>query len=617
MKQKRFVSFRAKLIYFGATLISIVALPALYFEAQRPWEELYGHIEKARVLIGVVAPTLDREELDQMNHFAIDMTKAIDEPKKKSGPTNHFPDLARSLSFEMIVSEGGLLPEREVLSTFLEHGIAFASYNYSELEKWEVFWLTELDKRPGLMGIFRKYKTILVAVAENADRAGFEVANFYIIVDRGQEESGFFKENVAYVLASHPWWKGAHPGQAYNLTGTNSYYWRESYDQQSGGRPGFFHNPVYDPDRLYRPRFNTDDSGSWFTSWLASPAGSYDGGIVYNTFNIDFDSRKVEALMLSTAFIVAGAVVALFLTLVLVTNRISNKLTEPVTALTKGAEAVMAGDWNHVVPTFGKDEISNFIETFNAMTHKVSETIHLKETLTKFLSAELAEMAAKDGLSLGGRRVRCTILFSDFAGFSTIAQKMAAEDAVQLLNMYFAELIPIIKKWGGFPDKYIGDAIVALFGAPVSYDDHAERAVRCGIEMQQALRNINRKRKKEKKIIFEMRVGINTGDVVVGAIGCDLKMEYTSIGENTNLAHRMESKCKIGHVLMSDNSYEEISEISFMGVHIGRTPIKETVKGYQEPVSTYGIYVHDKVISINMKSEDPAQFYIYETKTRK
>lgn len=616
MKKTGFVSFRRKLIYFGATLIAIIAVPTLYFEAQRPWDELHTLIGKSQALLGGSTPGFEREELDRMNRFSVDMANFFYDENQDSKPDNFFPTQARSQAFELLASRNGLIPEKEVLSTFMERSLAFSSYRYAELKKWDIFWREEFAKRPGLLNIFRKYKKLLVATHENAKRAQFDVANYYIIVDQGSEEDGFFKDNVAFVLESHPWWKGAHPGKAYNLEETNSRFWRESYDQESGGRPGYYHNPVYDPIRFYRPRYTSDEWGTWFTSWLAMPAGSYQEKILYNTFNIDFDAKAVEIIMLRTAAFVAAATVVLLLTLILVTNRISNRLTKPIAALIEGAEAVMGGNWSHKVPTFGKDELSKLIEAFNNMTKWIGEMVNLKETLTKFLSVELAEMAAKDGLSLGGRRVYCTILFSDFAGFSTMAQMLPAEEAVRVLNIYFARLIPIIKKWGGFPDKYIGDAIVVLFGAPVHFDNHAERAVRCSIEMQQALRRMNVERSKEGKIVFEMRVGINTGDVVVGAIGCDLKMEYTSIGENTNLAHRMESKCKIGHVLMSKSTFMETEDISFMGVTIGRTPIQEIVKGYSDPVSTYGIYTHDQVITVSKDAENPSIFYNYETRKR-
>ena len=220
--------------------------------------------------------------------------------------------------------------------------------------------------------------------------------------------------------------------------------------------------------------------------------------------------------------------------------------------------------------------------------------------------------SGKRGIGPGGKQVECSILFTDFAGFSSITKTMAAGDVVDLLNRYFSELIPIIKKHGGFPDKYIGDAIVAIFGAPVHLDDHADRAVRCSIEMQKAMRSINRRLQDEGNRLFEMRIGINSGEVVAGAIGCNLKLEYTSIGETTNLAQRMESACSIGHILISENTFNMISGCKY-DAEVQRTPDEKDVKGYSQPIKAYSIFPHDlRITKIEGEQDGAAASYSYE-----
>ena len=110
-----------------------------------------------------------------------------------------------------------------------------------------------------------------------------------------------------------------------------------------------------------------------------------------------------------------------------------------------------------------------------------------------------------------------------------------------------------------------------------------------------------------------MRVGINTGFVVAGAIGCDLKLEYTSIGETTNLAQRMETACKIGHVLISENTYRVIEGKDFGAIDISPTSHEEKVKGYSKPVKSYDILVHNQIISKNSSTDDLRHYYRYET----
>ncbi|MDH5785898.1 MAG: HAMP domain-containing protein, partial [Chromatiales bacterium] len=292
---------------------------------------------------------------------------------------------------------------------------------------------------------------------------------------------------------------------------------------------------------------------------------------------------------------------------------ISIRMTRPINALIDGADAVMQHNYTYSVPGVGCGEFRALIEVFNKMIQWVGEMTNLKESLSKLLSDELADKAAREGLVLGGQSVECTIMFTDFAAFSTLSQKMDAEQVVHLLNRYFGELVPIVKHWNGFPDKYIGDAIVAMFGAPVHFENHAEQAVRAAIEMQRRLRVLNEEIRQEHGVVFEMRIGINSGTVVVGAIGCDMKLEYTSIGDTTNLANRMESQCPVGHLMITERTYELIKDCDLGNVVIRRREDGVVVKGYRDPLTTYEIYVDDLSVTLSSDiSSDVLRFYQYE-----
>ena len=608
------MSFRKKLVLFGLSLVAIISIPFLYFEIQRPWRELGILIEKTEARLEGLECAFDKDEWMQMNRFALDMVGELYEEEEKTVRENYYPDYwSMSHSLYLLLDRGALPTEKSLLSEFKENDLEYVDFTYDELTKWYRFWKSEFDKRPGLEAVFRKYRNILLKAHRYALNACFEEADIYLMLDTGSKGSGFFNENVAIVLESLPWWEASYPGEPYNLVESETVYYRKFYDPQFGGHSGFYHNPVFDPERWYLPRFDTDEYGVWFSGWKALKADIPGRGPAYHTLNIDFEASTVKKLMLNVGFNLAALTGVIVIILVFAIRRFSHWLTRPISALVEGAEAVMAQKYDHVVPIFGKDEFSRLIEIFNRMIQWVKEMVNLKETLTKLLSEELAEKAAKDGLVLGGQEVECTVMFTDFAGFSTITASMTAVDVVNILNFYFGELIPIIKKYGGFPDKYIGDAIVAIFGAPVKFHTHADKAVRCAIELQKKLREINDQRRKEAKIVFEMRIGLNSGVVLAGAIGCDLKLEYTSIGETTNLANRMEAKCKIGHVLMSENTYKLIKDKAFDDVMIDETPERELVKGYLEAVSTYGITVHNLNIKKDMSTRDPKHFYVYET----
>lgn len=610
------MSFKTKLLLFALTLIAILAIPFLLIEIQLPWKALYGLINQSEARLGSLEVAFEPEELRRINQYALEMIERFGREATPDGSQKSNPSQACSQAFSMLVTHQRLMSENRVRAVFKENGLELEQGHYESLKKWYQFWQAEFDRRPGLEGIFYKYRGMLLKVHAHAVNSGFKVANLYLMLDAGQADFGFFKENVAFILESIPWWESNYLGEPYNLAETNTLSWRQSYDRKSGGQPGFYHNKVLDPDRWYLPQFDTDQWGTWFSAWIALQVDLGQGRQVYNTLNIDFDAAEIEGAMLKAAIKILVITAILTLMLVLATRRFSQWLTRPISALIEGAEAVIAQDYDHVVPTFGNDEFNRLIEVFNRMIRWLQERLNLKDTLTKLLSDELAEKAAQEGLVLGGQEMECTLMFTDFAGFSTLTRTMSAANAVQILNSYFGQLIPIIKKWGGFPDKYIGDAIVVIFGAPVKLEDHAERAVRCAIELQKTLRQINDRWRREGKVVFEMRLGLNSGIVVAGAIGCEMKLEYTSIGETTNLANRMESQCKIGHVLMTENTFDRIKDKRFHGVYINQTSVKETVKGYVEPISTYGIYVNDLKILKDMTASDPSRFYLYETVLR-
>jgi adenylate cyclase len=142
---------------------------------------------------------------------------------------------------------------------------------------------------------------------------------------------------------------------------------------------------------------------------------------------------------------------------------------------------------------------------------------------------------------LGGERKDVTILFSDIIGFTTLSERKPPEEVIDLLNEYFKEMTDIIFKWDGTLDKFVGDEIMAFWGAPVDQPNHAELAVRCALNMTDRLSELQKKWTKEGKEILDCGIGINTGEVIIGNIGATgKKMDYTVMGDHVNLAARVE-----------------------------------------------------------------------------
>jgi adenylate cyclase len=175
----------------------------------------------------------------------------------------------------------------------------------------------------------------------------------------------------------------------------------------------------------------------------------------------------------------------------------------------------------------------------------ITEEKRVRATMARYMTAEVAEQVLAEGESvLGGRSQNATILFSDIKGFTQIAESIGAPETVSMLNEYFTEMVELVFEYNGILDKYIGDAIMAVFGTPFPSLEDADNAVKVAIRMQQVLAALNQRRRVQGRPEFEIRIGVNSGDVVAGNIGSARRMDYTVIGDGVNIAARLESANK-------------------------------------------------------------------------
>lgn len=190
----------------------------------------------------------------------------------------------------------------------------------------------------------------------------------------------------------------------------------------------------------------------------------------------------------------------------------------------------------------------------------------IKQAMGKYLSQDIMKNVVSniDDLKLGGKRAVVTVLFSDIRGFTSLSEKMSAEEVSMILNEYFAEMEPIITKYNGVINKFIGDAVMAIFGEPIQDINHPQNAVKCAYEMLKKVEYLREKWLHEGKPKIEIGVGINTGEVFIGNIGTETRMEYTVIGDTVNLASRIESYNKVyrTNLLVSSSTYSYIADIA-------------------------------------------------------
>lgn len=190
----------------------------------------------------------------------------------------------------------------------------------------------------------------------------------------------------------------------------------------------------------------------------------------------------------------------------------------------------------------------------------------VKSAMGKYMSQDVMQRVVEniDNLGLGGKRAVVTVLFSDIRGFTSLSEKMPAQQVSEFLNEYFSEMEPIITSYNGIINKFIGDAIMAIFGEPIQDENHAQNAVKCAYAMLQRVEKLHKKWAREGKPEIEIGIGINTGEVFVGNIGSVNRMEYTVIGDTVNLASRLEGYNKMYQtkMLISSSTYKAVRQIA-------------------------------------------------------
>ncbi|MBH8575259.1 GAF domain-containing protein [Nostocaceae cyanobacterium CENA369] len=215
----------------------------------------------------------------------------------------------------------------------------------------------------------------------------------------------------------------------------------------------------------------------------------------------------------------------------------------------------------------------------------ISDEKRLKSTMYRYMTQELAEELLKlDDAKLGGDRKEVSILFSDIRGYTTLTENLEAEEVVSMLNEYFESMVEAVFKHKGTLDKYIGDAIMAVFGSPLPLEEHAWMAVQTSLEMRYRLSEFNHRRYAANKPRINIGIGINSDTVISGNIGSSKRMEFTAIGDGVNLGSRLESVSKqYGcDIIISQNTFHPCQENIW-----ARELDFIRVKGRNEPVSIY------------------------------
>ncbi|MEM1093136.1 MAG: adenylate/guanylate cyclase domain-containing protein [Bacteroidota bacterium] len=244
-------------------------------------------------------------------------------------------------------------------------------------------------------------------------------------------------------------------------------------------------------------------------------------------------------------------------------------------------KAMNWGAFDFLVKPLDLDDLDITLEQATQALRRERKALRAEASIGLYLSPEVASsvLDSPEGLTLGGQKVQATLLMSDLRGFSTLSERLAPEDVVEVLNIYLGAMAEVIDSFQGTINEFIGDAIFVIFGAPTQRPDDADRAVACAIQMQNRMAEVNATLAEKGFPALDMGIGIHTGEVIVGNIGSKLRMKYGAVGSSVNLTSRIESYTVGGQVLISEATRHALAA----DVQIGRE-MEISTKGFAQPV---------------------------------
>jgi class 3 adenylate cyclase len=262
----------------------------------------------------------------------------------------------------------------------------------------------------------------------------------------------------------------------------------------------------------------------------------------------------------------------------------ARQLTRPIRALTAGVTRVAGGDLSRTLPVRSRDELGRLTRAFNQMLEGLRQRDFIRSAFGRYVSPEVAQqlLESPEGLRFGGEKRVVTVLMSDLRGYTRFAEQGDPARVMDVLNEYLARMTDIIVQHGGTINEFIGDAVFAVFGAPLAHPDHAERAAACALGMQRAMADLNRGHAAAGLPRFEMGIGVNTGEAVVGNIGSEQRAKYAVVGSAVNIAARVEGATVGGQVFITATTYEAIKDLAEVSA-----PMAVEVKGLSEPLRLY------------------------------
>jgi class 3 adenylate cyclase len=330
-------------------------------------------------------------------------------------------------------------------------------------------------------------------------------------------------------------------------------------------------------------RVYTNPRGRWITAFapILDPGGRVTA-VVKVDYPVEIYLDRLNQLRTTLVYASAiGAIGTLILGLLF-----ARRLTRPIRALTAGVTRVAGGDLSEALPVRSADELGRLTRAFNQMLDGLRQRDFIRSAFGRYVSPEVARelLESPDGLRFGGEKRVVTVLMSDLRGYTRFAEQGDPAHVMNVLNEYLARMTDVVIRHGGTVNEFIGDAVFAVFGAPLAHADHAERAAACALSMQAAMADINRQHAASGLPRFEMGIGVNTGEAVVGNIGSEQRAKYAVVGSAVNVAARVEGATVGGQVFITTTTYEQIRDLAEVA-----EPVAIQMKGLTEALLLYDL----------------------------
>ncbi|MGA2596427.1 MAG: adenylate/guanylate cyclase domain-containing protein [Bryobacteraceae bacterium] len=276
----------------------------------------------------------------------------------------------------------------------------------------------------------------------------------------------------------------------------------------------------------------------------------------------EMDAAEVEAPIRLLLLEFCSGFAILAVVAVLLGTQISSYVHRPIEALLGMIERVKQGDLTAAAADMGKDEIGQLGAALNEMARALNDRDRIKEIFGRYVTTQVSEEVLKGHVNLGGHSRRVTMLISDIRGFTAMSEQMQPEEVVKFLNVYFSGMVDAVFEYGGVLDKFLGDGLLAVFGSFTEQPDHPWRAVSTALRMQATLAKMNEQRAAAGMAAIRIGIGIHTGEVVVGNIGSQKRLEYTVIGDGVNTTSRLQTLNKefSTMILISETTYEAVKD---------------------------------------------------------